>query len=138
MGSRRKNLFTIWSGDVVEVNHESDCYFVSKTFGFNSRSKYADVPSVTKPVLHSAQLPYLRCAGSSSEEVMEDGPESTNPSQASTSDVFSDFDGPHMITQSELNDLVRDLQLTKSKAELLGSSRQQWRLLAHNTRISVY
>jgi len=27
---------------------------------------------------------------------------------------------PHLLTQDELNDLVRDLELSKSKAELLG------------------
>ena len=32
-------------------------------------------------------------------------------------------------TQEELNDLIRDLDLAKSKAELLGSRLQQWNLL---------
>ena len=45
---------------------------------------------------------------------------------------------PHLITQPELNDLVRDLNLSKHQSELLGSRLQQWNLLAHGTKISVY
>ena len=47
-------------------------------------------------------------------------------------------DDPHRISQNELNDLVRDLGLSKSKAELLGSRLQQWNLLQHDVRISVF
>jgi hypothetical protein len=36
---------------------------------------------------------------------------------------------PHILTKDKLNDLVRDLELSKSKAELLGSRRKQWNLL---------
>ena len=42
------------------------------------------------------------------------------------------FNESHRITQEELNDLIRDLDLPKSKAELLGSR------LRENVRISVY
>jgi hypothetical protein len=35
----------------------------------------------------------------------------------------------HWITQEELNDLIRDLDLPKCKAKLLGSRLQQWNLL---------
>ena len=45
---------------------------------------------------------------------------------------------PHLITQPELNDLVRDLGLSKSKAELLGSRLQEWCLLSPGTKISVF
>ena len=44
----------------------------------------------------------------------------------------------HRNSQEESNDLIRDLDLPKSKAELLGSRLQQWNLLKENVRISVY
>ncbi|GBP47649.1 hypothetical protein EVAR_40045_1 [Eumeta japonica] len=45
---------------------------------------------------------------------------------------------PHFITQNDLNDLVRDLDLSKRQAELLASRLHDWNLLEKNTRISVY
>jgi hypothetical protein len=45
---------------------------------------------------------------------------------------------PHILTQDELNDLVRDLEVSKSKAELLGSRLQQWNLLEKYIRISSF
>ena len=44
-----------------------------------------------------------------------------------------------MITQEDLNDLlVRDLNLSKGKSELLGSRLQQWNLLSSETKVSFY
>ena len=48
---------------------------------------------------------------------------------------FNEF---HRITQEKLNYLIRDLDLPKSKVELLGSKLQQWNILKENVRISVY
>ncbi|KAL4710975.1 hypothetical protein ACJJTC_017940 [Scirpophaga incertulas] len=45
---------------------------------------------------------------------------------------------PHLIEQPELNDLVRDLNLSKQHAELLGSRLQQWNLLAKDTKIKFH
>ena len=44
----------------------------------------------------------------------------------------------HFISQNELKDLVRDLELPKTKSELLSSRLQQWNLLADGVRISKY
>ena len=43
-----------------------------------------------------------------------------------------------MINQEDLNDLVRDLNLTKSNSELLASRLQQWNLLAPHTKVTFY
>ena len=44
----------------------------------------------------------------------------------------------NLISQNELNNLVNDLELSKSKAELWGSRLQQWNLFESNVRISVF
>ncbi|GBM93046.1 hypothetical protein AVEN_130861-1, partial [Araneus ventricosus] len=45
---------------------------------------------------------------------------------------------PHLVTQPELNDLVRDLELPKGKSQLLGSRLQQRNLLEKGLKISSY
>lgn len=45
---------------------------------------------------------------------------------------------PHLLDQAELNDLVRDLGLTKQKAELLASLMRQWNLLKEETKVTFY
>jgi hypothetical protein len=45
---------------------------------------------------------------------------------------------PHILTQDELNDLACDLELSKSKTELLGSRLKQRNLLEKNARISSF
>jgi hypothetical protein len=45
---------------------------------------------------------------------------------------------PQRISQGELNDLVRELNLSKSQAEFLGSRLQGWNLQQKNTNISIF
>jgi hypothetical protein len=45
---------------------------------------------------------------------------------------------PQIFTQSELNDIVRDLGLSKDFAEILGSRLQSWDLLSADTSFSWY
>ena len=45
---------------------------------------------------------------------------------------------PDLISQAELNDLVRDLKLTKTQAEILSSRFQGWNLLQPGTKIISY
>lgn len=46
--------------------------------------------------------------------------------------------GSKNFTQAELSELVRDLDLPKTKAELLGSRLQQWNLLEEGVKVSIY
>ncbi|GBO19644.1 hypothetical protein AVEN_267266-1 [Araneus ventricosus] len=74
---------------------------------------------------------------------------SHNSPQASTSacgvskhdDDFSCFDeifSPHKITSVEVNNLVRDLDLYKSKAEISASRLQKLNLLEENVRVTSF
>ena len=44
--------------------------------------------------------------------------------------------GLHFPNQNELDDLTRDLGLTKAKAEILSSRLKEWNLLAPSCKIS--
>ncbi|KAJ8873975.1 hypothetical protein PR048_024815 [Dryococelus australis] len=62
----------------------------------------------------------------------------TNAEACGYSDEEDDFvcDAPQLFTQSELNDLVRDLDLPKQFAELFGSRLKGKNLLAHGSLFS--
>ena len=49
-----------------------------------------------------------------------------------------DAQEPHLLNQGDLNDLVRDLSLSKAKGELLRSRLQQLNLLESNTKITLF
>jgi len=62
----------------------------------------------------------------------EEDTEKTGPQEEEPTDP--DFQGPapeslHKLTQNKLNDLERDLELLKLKAELLASRVKQWKYL---------
>ena len=53
-----------------------------------------------------------------------------------------DFQGPtsespNKLTQNELNDLIRDLELSKVKAELLASRIKQWKCLDEGVKVTL-
>ena len=45
---------------------------------------------------------------------------------------------PHLLTQGYLNAVVRDLNLSKKQAELLGSRLKGWNLLCQDTKVCFY
>jgi hypothetical protein len=99
---------------------------------------------IIRPVPHTEDLPVpvppqqyiLDSDGQPTENREKPHQPSTSTDADFTADLqFNEF---HRITQEESNDLVRDLDLPRSKAELSGSRLQQWNLLKENVRISVY
>ena len=78
---------------------------------------------------------------SSSDEEMpsrEDSAESI-----SLEDIESTYSGtsgnePHKIMQENLNDLGRDLYLSKQQSELLASRLKQWNLVQEDVRITSF
>lgn len=122
------------------VTHE-DCYFcLCNVEGFNSTNKssisYPEVTSVTKPV---AQKPSDRVQISREHlELSENENVGNDDTQSDDSIDFDKEEGPQLFTQARLNDLVRDLMLPKSRAELLGSRLQEMNLLAPGTSFAWY
>ena len=89
------------------------------------------LPSVIRPVPHTEYLPipvppqqYILDSDEKPTEKQEKTPQPSTSTDADfTADLqFNDF---HRITQEELNDLIRNLDLPKCKAELLGSRLHQ-------------
>jgi len=88
-------------------------------------------------VLHYAELPVPvppiagegSDTGSEDEELGDADWKHDNTSKSSA---------PHFLNQTELDDLVRDLGLTKSGAELLTSRLKEWNLLDSSCKVSVY
>ena len=55
-----------------------------------------------------------------------------------TYDPDSDIKKPHFISLAELDDLVRDLSLSKEKSERLGSRLKEWNLLESGGTVSHF
>ena len=104
--------------------------------------EYPNIPSAIHTVPHSQELPFPYPPESYALESKEDEDEVENP-QPSTShdpDFVSEPEplDPYLITQYEFNDLVRYLDLSKIKADLLASRLKQWNLLDKNVKVSTF
>ena len=99
---------------------------------------YPSIPSSIASVPHSSELPIPKPPANTSQEDLdlleELGNDSDNEYTASDSDTK---DEPHFPNQEELNDLIRDMGLTKSNAELLTSRLKQRNLLDTSCRSSL-
>ena len=121
------------------TNHLNDCYFclvdVSKAKSVKGRKniEYPCLPSSIAPVPHSNELP-IPIPPVSPITDMEISSDEDN------SEMFHEDSTktPHFPNQEELNDLVRDLSLTKSNAELLASRLNEWNLLDSSCKTSSY
>src|ERR1043165_5708572 len=132
-----------------QQNHVNDCYFCMIDIkGRSNKSKhkiqYCNIPSAMRPLPHDESMPVPKPpenvnfeSDSESEKSASDAGPSYVKGQGSSSSNSS-TEEPHLITQADLNDLVRDLDLPKSKAQLLGSRLQQWNLLEKGTKLSFF
>ena len=127
-------------------NHTTDCYFcMTNITGLNKKNKhnivYPDCDSALKPVPHDVENPVP--VPPSDIDIQTDDDEDSDDDRVDDAGdelyaVESEDKLPHLITQEELNDLVRDLSLSKEKAEILGSRLQEWNLLQEGTKISHF
>lgn len=145
-GKRRSLKFGIPMVWREQKNHFDDCYFCMVNvngINRNNRGKwtYPDLESARRPIPHSDEL---------SIPVFHELPElsedeftlSDTPCEVYDEGNDSDYDGkptsPQRFTQSELNDLVRDLNLSKEASELLSSRLNDKNLLEVGTKITFY
>ena len=136
------------------TNHIDDCYFcLVKTLGFNQRNKsriqYPSIPSAIRPVQHCDEIWVSVFKRPGLEPVITYCYQfSPDPDPEIIDDVESPDDSRdedfikskplQTFNQEELNDLVRDLALSKAASELLASRLHQRNLLSPLTKISYY
>lgn len=118
------------------TNHENDCWFCMTTFSKPDFKciKYAKYPasdllSAKRPVEHSDSLPVPTPPKDNS---MNSGNESKSDSDSDSSSSDMDYmpdipssvlkkKEPKLISQATLNDLVKNMELTKENAQILGN-----------------
>ena len=130
------------------MDHVSDCYFcLTIITGVTAKSKhtvhYPNLLPVMRPVPHSVALPVPKPPTnmmlSDCESSDEDVGQANNIMECDPTFVgASSSNEPHLLTQGDLNDIVRDLNLSKKQAELLGSRLKGWNLLHQDTKVCFY
>ena len=109
--------------------------------------EYPNIPSSIAPVPHNTtdlpvQQPPTRDQPYPAETSSEDSRKEEGASSSSSSSVVcrrrrvGDERCPYYPNQEDINDLIREMALTKSNAELLISRLKQWDLLDEGTRIT--
>jgi len=113
-------------------DHVSDCYFcLTSVTGVTAKSNhtvpYPDLPSAMRPAPHSAELPVPKPPPNMTLSDSESSDEDVGQANNNNMDFDPTFAGayssnePHLMTDGDLNDIVRNLNLSKKQAELLGS-----------------
>ena len=142
---------TVWRRETS--NHAADCYFCMAppvSGGITKKKKwtvvYPNIPSALRPVPYSGGISvpeppkeFTVDSGDKDKGKLTSGsPEPPVSTEPHVSHGRSSAPQPHILILDELNDLVRDLELSKNKAELPGSRLKQWNLLEKNVRISFF
>jgi hypothetical protein len=107
------------------------------------RIDYPNIPSAMKTVPHGEDLPvpeppkeYNLNSEMEEEDTEKTGPHKQEPTDPDLQDPASE--SPHKLTQNELNDLVRDLELPEVKTKQLASRIKQWKYLDEGVKITLY
>ncbi|GBN42532.1 hypothetical protein AVEN_51138-1 [Araneus ventricosus] len=130
-------------------NNSTDCYFcLTDISGITSHSRhtvvYPNLPSVIRPVTHSSELSIPKPRETWSLDDNDDiVPDSAVVKEAEDDQapMYADVQTspmPHLISQSNLNDLVRDLNLSKNQSVLLASRLKEWNLLEKETKVCSF
>ena len=127
------------------TDHAGNCYFcmvdpTKRRTGKNApQIVYPDIPSSIAPVTHCPELPIptppKRDQPSSGGSSKSDSQEDIRDPDYGFTDAVEER-RPYFPNQKDINDLIRDLGLTKSNAELLTSSLKQWNLLDESVQVT--
>ncbi|GBN73404.1 hypothetical protein AVEN_261739-1 [Araneus ventricosus] len=109
-----------------QQNHTTDCYFcLVDVRGFNTKNKknlfYLNLNSAIRTMPDTSEI-QISDKSSSLDDIRSDSEDGDTLShQEESSSDFSFDEGLQPFSQRDLNDLIRDLGLSKDGAELLGS-----------------
>ena len=127
------------------TDHSSNCYFcmVDPTKCCTGKNApqivYPDIPSFIVPVPHCCELPIptppKRDQPSSGDSSKSDSKEGIGDPDYGFTDAVEER-RPYFSNQKDINNVIRDLGLTKSNAELLTSRFKQWNLLDESVQIT--
>lgn len=122
-------------------DHISDCYFCAmNTTGINRKNRhslqYPNLPSARRTVAHCEEIPVS--ALTQLPHIDDDDEATTSDNVGDTDQEYKTQDGPQPFSQCELNDLVRDLSLSKTSCELLASRFKEKNLLSEDARITFF
>ena len=127
------------------TDHAGNCYFcmvdpTKRRTGKNApQIVYPDIPSSIAPVTHCPELPIptppKRDQPSSGDSSKSDSQEDIRDPDYGFTDAVEER-RPYFPNQKYINDLIRDLGLTKSNDELLTSRLKQWNLLDESVQVT--
>lgn len=123
------------------INHATDCYFcVTKVHQGRGiavpKVDYADVPSTTKPIQHSENLPVPKCPDRRKKMNKRVSDISAASKESNSRDYVPDSNAK--MNQEDLNDLVRDLFLSKKNSELMASRLRHHNALSLEVKTTTY
>jgi len=136
-----------------QSNHATDycfCMAPPVSGGITKKMKrtvvYPNIPSALRPVPHGEGISVpeppkeftIDSADENEGESILGSPEPPASTKPHVSHGGSSAPQLHILILDELNDLVRDLELSKSKADLPGLRFKQWNRLEKNARISSF
>ena len=142
-GQQKKMLFAIPRIWREPTNHHNDCYFCMVDVSGRKRGKksaqsvhYPNIPSSIAPVPHGDGLPVPQPPPSEIESNSEDENKFEDLPALDQDYCDENVNKPYFPKQNDINDLIRDLNLTKENGEILTSRLKQWNLLSSDVKIT--
>ncbi|GJQ75830.1 hypothetical protein Trydic_g17899 [Trypoxylus dichotomus] len=146
-GRRKKLAFGVAMVWRQLKNHAYDpCFCLIETSGYNKHKNKIVCPSIEsaiQPVPHAEEIPVsvyeeLPSPEYFDAEYMSESIDEQDSDVDSNNEYMISNDRPQHSTQAILNDLVRDLGLSKKSSEVLTSGLNKKNLLKQSTKITFY